>query len=58
MRRHAVASAIHGLTTRVMRERGEDRASKLFRAGLTHIQQFISEEKITIFSVCTGYVSK
>lgn len=58
MRRHAVASAIHGLTMRVMRERGEDRASKLFRAGLTHIQQFISEEKITIFNVYTVYVCK
>lgn len=58
MRRHAVAPAIHGLTTRVMRERGEDRASKLFRAGLTHIQQFISEEKITIFNVYTVYVCK
>lgn len=58
MKRHVIASAIHGLTTRVMRERGEDRASELFRAGLTHIQQFISEEKITIFNVCTVYISK
>ena len=58
MRGHAIASAIHGLATRLMRESGEDGAGKLFRAGLTHIQQFISEEKITIFNVCTVYISK
>ena len=37
-----MASTNHGLTTRMKRQ-GEERASKLCRAGLTHIQQFISE---------------